>query len=488
MSMPSATDRESERARETASAVVKEARADMPQRDHLFISYATEDSVLCEWLVLRLTAEGYKVWTDRIKLLGGESYPNDIDQAIKERAFRVIALLSRASISKANPRKERTLALNIGRERKIDFLIPLNVGVLSATELDWMTSDLTFIPFATDWAAGFAALLKKLASIDAPKTLIDGKKSVCQWFAAQAEPTVKTERLWANAMPIVELPRALNRYEFPEVPQLDSAKSTWLYYYQNPHVYWAFDAPDASVTCRPTRTHSYSWQDVREHDGLLLRDVVACILRHAVDSYCRRKGLVRTPDRKRLYFPANSDDQSWLSFLSYTGKRSRIKTSGLRTFFLSTGLREKCRYYLSPSFRVDDSSLATPIMRVNLAVVWTDENGTFLEPGKAQRRRKALCKNWWNHEWLTRVLAVSQWFTDCKESCAILNSPSGSLILRGAPFQYSLPVGIVEAPPPTDEEHEDDAVILDEQTIPEREEQSDGEHEVAGEGVNRANV
>jgi len=72
----------------------------MDGRDHLFISYATEDSDLAEWLAVRLAAEGYKVWCDRTHLLGGESYPNDIDHAIKEHTFRLLALLSRASLRK----------------------------------------------------------------------------------------------------------------------------------------------------------------------------------------------------------------------------------------------------------------------------------------------------------------------------------------------------------------------------------------------------
>jgi hypothetical protein len=66
-------------------------------RDHLFISYASEDGDFAEWLSVRLTAEGYKLWCDRTHLLGGESYPNDIDHAIKERTFRLLALLSHAS-------------------------------------------------------------------------------------------------------------------------------------------------------------------------------------------------------------------------------------------------------------------------------------------------------------------------------------------------------------------------------------------------------
>lgn len=125
-------------------------------REYLFISYAGEDFALAEWLTLKLTIEGYKVWCDKIKLLGGESYPKEIDQAIKGKTFRLIALLSKSSIN--NPTKERTLALNIARERQEDFLIPINVDGLSPTELPWMTADLTFIPFYKSWAKGYQQL------------------------------------------------------------------------------------------------------------------------------------------------------------------------------------------------------------------------------------------------------------------------------------------------------------------------------------------
>ena len=57
------------------------------------------------------------------------------------------------------------MAINIAREREIEFLIPLNIDGLKPTELDWMISDLTFIPFE-DWANGLKGLLKKLESIE----------------------------------------------------------------------------------------------------------------------------------------------------------------------------------------------------------------------------------------------------------------------------------------------------------------------------------
>src|SRR2546426_2854435 len=73
------------------------------EHDHLFISYASEDHSFADWLALRLAREGYKVWYDRIKLLGGESYPKDVDHAIKDKTFRLIAILSRNSLEKPNP-------------------------------------------------------------------------------------------------------------------------------------------------------------------------------------------------------------------------------------------------------------------------------------------------------------------------------------------------------------------------------------------------
>jgi len=72
----------------------------MVQREHLFISYASEDAAFTSWLALRLTSEGYKVWCDQYKLLGGEPYPSDITKAIQNDTFRFLAVLSKNSLEK----------------------------------------------------------------------------------------------------------------------------------------------------------------------------------------------------------------------------------------------------------------------------------------------------------------------------------------------------------------------------------------------------
>src|SRR6266545_1391837 len=75
---------------------------------HLFISYAVEDAELARWLARKLAARGHPVWFDQMKLLGGEPWPQTIDDAIKHRTFRMLALISEHSLRKQTPPGERT--------------------------------------------------------------------------------------------------------------------------------------------------------------------------------------------------------------------------------------------------------------------------------------------------------------------------------------------------------------------------------------------
>ena len=77
------------------------------------------------------------------------------------------------------------------------------------------TSDLTFIPFHQRWASGFAQLLEKLDSIGAPRHGLNGRKAVCQWFAARSSVVEKPERIWTNLLEVREIPRTLLKFALP---------------------------------------------------------------------------------------------------------------------------------------------------------------------------------------------------------------------------------------------------------------------------------
>jgi len=413
-------------------------------RVHIFISYAGEDSHLAEWLSLKLIAEGYKVWCDRIKLLGGESYPSNIDDAIKNSTFRVIALLSKYSVQKANPKKERTLALNIARERKINFMIPLNVDGLSPTELDWMTSDLTFISFSKSWAEGLKKVLNKLSSINAPKDFARARESVCEWFSIRDTPVQKEERIWTNLLPITEMPRGMYRFDILDDVDLDSISDKWAFYIQSPRVVWSFSKPHYYLNLATKRTASVAWESVVEYEGLNMSYVATNLIKRSIAVYCLAKGMNQESTKKYgLYFPENMFPNNRLSFVNYKQKKIPIAVVGERTFY-SVGLREKNRYHLSPSFRPLLWAFHVPVIQVNIRVYLTDLDGNPLDSRKMLSRRKRLCKDWWNYEWLSRMMAVSSWLSNSQETVNILSTDNGDLVLSGRPITLKALLGIDE--------------------------------------------
>ena len=211
-----------------------------------------------QWLALKLTAEGYRVWCDRLKLLGGESYPEDIDCAIRERTFRFLAVISQNSVHKPNPRKERTLALNLARERDQDFVLPLNLDGVGPTELGWMLSDLTYIPFDRSWADGLAQLLEKLQSINAPRPLSDGKSVVADWLGSRDAFASGPERVWTNLLPIEEMPDSLIRVRAANGQRLDIPEG-WPVAQRGENVFWAFELPDSVIRQKPADLELIRW-------------------------------------------------------------------------------------------------------------------------------------------------------------------------------------------------------------------------------------
>lgn len=167
----------------------------MPTRDHLFVSFSPEDWALAEWLTLRLTQEGYRVWCGRFPVLDGERYPGNVEDAITLRAFRVLALLSRAALSNPNTTKEWTLALDLGCTRGHELLIPLLVDAMDATEFDRVATDPAPISFHERWETGLGRLLTKLRSVDAPRPLVDGER-----VAMEARHFMASRRSWHTVL------------------------------------------------------------------------------------------------------------------------------------------------------------------------------------------------------------------------------------------------------------------------------------------------
>lgn len=167
----------------------------MSARDHLFVSFAPDDWALAEWLTLRLTREGYRLWCSRFPILGGESYPRQVEEAIATRAFRVLLLVSRAAMSNANTMRDATLALELGRPREQSLLIPLLVNDVEPASFEGVFATTPRISFCDRWETGLTALLAMLMEAGAPRPLSDAER-----VAEEARRFLASRRSWHTVL------------------------------------------------------------------------------------------------------------------------------------------------------------------------------------------------------------------------------------------------------------------------------------------------
>ncbi len=417
-------------------------------RDHLFISYAGEDAAFVDWLSLRLVGEGYKVWWDRDKLLGGESYPRDIDEAIKNRTFRLISVLSQHSLAKPNPLKERTLALNLARERGEDFVIPINLDGVSPTDLNWMVSDLTFVPFHHGWREGLSQLLRKLEQLQAPKGDDDGRALIRGWFETNDLVVAKEEQLWSNVVEILALPRDIYRYE-AETEVSEEQKLELLKYwpfFDDGLIFWSFEHPPVDFSLKyelKERGRSSDWETARTW-GVNVRNVAVRLFNASFRHLCLSRGLRITADRDLCYFPDGLVPENWLPFTQYDGRRTRVKAVGVRNFRTLSG-PQPFRYHLAPVFRIWLDRWILRAVQVRVRLFMTSLDGTRLGPKPALRRRKSICKWWWNDEWLSRTLATLQFLADGRPSIEIGKVEGHRIAVSLQPISFKSDYGLDES-------------------------------------------
>ena len=109
----------------------------------IFISHAWEDFEFTKWLALQLGKEGYGVWCDVTKLLGGENWPREINEALQNRTVKFLFILSKSSNTKPDPLGELEKARKVMRRKKVvRFIVPLKVDDISREEVDYRLQEI----------------------------------------------------------------------------------------------------------------------------------------------------------------------------------------------------------------------------------------------------------------------------------------------------------------------------------------------------------
>jgi hypothetical protein len=416
----------------------------MTTREHLFISYAWEDGALAEWLTLKLTAEGYRVWCDRFKLLGGERWPEDVDDAIKTQAFRMIHLLSKYSLHKANPSKERQLALTISKERNEEFLIPLNLDGTRVIDLPWQLSDIIYIPFH-NWGEGLGQLLKKLGSCNAPRALMgEGRRIAAQTFIPADALLEKGEILQSNCLPFERIPAIVKRFQLSQSlsgVEEQELGDRWAFYKVDDLKLMAFERPPVALPDKLiiSSAGGTSWKDVDKIDRIRSTNIVSSLLKKSLLKKCIEKGLKLKRESGVLYFPAGLLEKDRIKYVGYRGRKTWLRVIAERQF--PTG---KIRYHLAFVCWIRQDVLDGFVAQVKIRLHLIDWTGKEIEGRVALGRRKKITKNWWNPQWLSRQIAIRSFLAGGVDSIVIGDEPDEQVVLSVVPIRGEVPIAINE--------------------------------------------
>ena len=467
--------------------------AEMAARNMIFLSHANpEDNDLARWLALQLASEGYPVWCDLTKLLGGEDFWKDIQDAIRNRSIRFLFVLSRFSNAKDGTLQELACAKVTASKLKPDlrdFIIALKSDDLPYSEVEIEIQRLNYIPFNGSWATGLAQLLKKLEEDSVPRDTRFNRDTVNSWFRSQAEFAAdhgiypQAELQWSNWFAIESLPERIWCHTISRrtTGKLDvdisrlkfaAAKATDLSFLCFAEAAEIEDELEPSIYIHSSSTIQVS--EIFEERHPLGRQLVN-ILRQAWESTLLSRDFSAqdvSPRPSRFFLRRGKIPDDRLFFEGVAGKKSYRDVVGYAT---KQGVRRYWHYAISGKPELNPH----PHFVVRGHVLFSDSGHTLWgDTEKMAKARRNQCKGWWNDEWRDRMLAVMTHLRGEESSIALQLSPSDHVLVSSSPELFECPVSYVgewEAGNEPDEYFDEDEA--DEEDGPSLDDNSEDEDE-----------
>ncbi len=427
-------------------------------RNMLFLSHANpEDNEFTLWLALQLAREGYPVWCDLTKLLGGEDFWRDIEQAIREKTIKFLFVLSKTSNTKLGPLQELQVAQNIMRDHNLhDFIIPLLIDDLPYRQINIQLARINAIPFNQSWAKGLKALLNKLEQDNIPKSVKFTPSAVASWwrtqFSADEGLLNQPEENLSDWFPIRALPQ--NIY-FHTLQKLEAGKLE----VQDDPPYPAFQHNQYLVSFAQSEdfvgklgdfisldnAHSFSIQDFLAGnidpnfaDRKQARDFVSHLLRVAWQKMIEGRNLLAyelANHARCFYFQRGFATKDRISFKGIDGTRTyrnMVGYSKVKKRFWHFGIHAKPRLY-------SEAYIIKP------HVLFSDDGRTIWDNKKRlHKARRSQCRNWWNSDWRDRILAVMTWLSNEEGQIEIALGSDVTIQVLTYPLMFTSPVSYIE--------------------------------------------
>jgi hypothetical protein len=462
----------------------------------VFISHSNpEDNDFTTWLAARLALAGYEVWSDITKLIGGEVFWKDIEEAIRHHSIKFLSVLSVSAPRKRGFMKELSVADAIEGHTKLgDFIIPIRIDAIPFSDIPIQIHNKNVIDFTAGWHTGLARVLKKFEQDKVPESTTDLASSLSEWAKGHLdlERGVRSEdqMLMSNWLSIENVPSTVRISSFTLTPpNIEPLQAQWpARLVGNRIISFArsqdFDLPGEFANLRNEseietevfiRTGASSLPQLTYSDR---SNILTDLLGQAWRRHAQDRGL--------LSFALASGNQCW--FLSApTGKAERVPytdalgKTGRRALF---GKSEKLGVYWHLALELQPSVGKQHRYTALTHVVFTSDGKTLLPSATQQHRlRRSFCKQWWQDRWRDLISAYLAKLSQNAGTLSIPIAPLRTVTVSVTPQTFTSPVNAnLEEPAAALDALHDDADLLYDQDAEDGtqdidDEDADGEQE-----------
>lgn len=448
-------------------------------RTALFISHATpEDNHFVRWLGAKLTAMGYEVWADVMRLRGGSDWSRELENALRQRAVKMLLVCTPSGLDKQGVRNEIEMGINLARQLGDDqFIVPLR---LEPYEAPFRIAQAQYIDFKNSWARGLAELTELLKEKDVPR---GGLGQMQTWLDTHAEGSsnllVKSEPLVSNWLEIESQPEMVYYCEPPvgsPIERFQNRQShTWPCVPHRGGVI-TFASPDASgvmgsnlpgkiVSSMETKDFLGGGWAEYGIEAYQAQRIYADIGSQAFDGYCSKRGM-------KGYMGSGKKLSWWADIKKAPLDKVKFDWGYRRGARQIIGHSEKRRVHWHYAMNINLRAFPLHHLRIAARLVFSENGMDAIEDvRRAHTLRRSLAKGWRNARWRDMLCAFLWWLSDDKGYLRLQVAEGGYISARIPPLQFSCPISVAETNVEQTDEDDPDIPVEDWDDEPLAEEQ-----------------
>jgi hypothetical protein len=408
----------------------------MSERQAVFISHASpEDNAFTIWLGAKLAAAGYEVWADVLRLTGGDDWQRKLEDALRNRACKVLLVANQKSVEKQGVRNEIQIASDVAKKiGDTSFIIPLKLGPFDAP---FLIAHAQYIDFSRGWSSGLHELMS--AFQDEYKIPLSDEPSAAIWSSLQAMHGRKLEsgpeQLVSNWLRVRKLPEVIQYYRNAELRS------------------------NGVVLSSPNIPYGEGFLTCEEHP---ISGASKTLLSDALSVGWPELGISNTEMRKMFTRLANGGMELFLesrglqSFEMANGQlawwfggdlpdtRLTFDWGGVKGSRVLRGASEKRKVQWHFGVTSQYRTGFQPYFRVRTRLLFSEDGKTALPGKRTHRMRRSFAKGWRNARWRDMLLAFLFWLSGGESLIRLPLASEGDIKVELPPLMFVSPVCVSE--------------------------------------------